>query len=159
MTTIDLFEMGSPQPATTDAPDDRRLDEVLKLRDGDVLVLVGDDDDVDVVDLDPTRTVGDVAAGRAGLVIVRNPLTKVTVHVHYTGLTEPLRVHAATRIRRVRRMAIKALGLDAETAVDTSLRLEGSDTDLPVKRPIGIYLDRGEHEISLDLVHKKRPQG
>lgn len=159
MTKIDLFEMGSQQPASTDAHDDQRLDEALQLHDGDVLVLVDDDENIDFVDLDLSRTVGDVAAGRTGLVILRNPLAKVTVDVHYTGLTAPLQVHAATRIRRVRKLAIKALELDAETAADTALRLEGSSADLPLKQPIGIYLAPGRHQISLDLVHKKRPQG
>ncbi|TDW19450.1 hypothetical protein [Kribbella kalugense] len=158
MTKIDLYEMGSRQPAMTDASDDQRLDEALRLHGGDVLVLV-DDEDVDFADLDISRTVGDVAAGRTDLVILRNPLAKVTVNIHYAGLTKPLQVHAATRIRRIRKLAIKALELDAETAADTALRLEGANTDLPLKQPIGIYLDKGQHQISLDLVHKTRPQG
>jgi hypothetical protein len=36
------------------------------------------------------------------------------VNVRYTGLTKPLQVHAATRIRRIRKLAIKALELDAD---------------------------------------------
>jgi hypothetical protein len=160
MTKIDVYEMGSKQPTTTEAADDQRLDKALTLGDGDVLVLIDENDEtVDFADLDVSRTVGDVAAGRPGLVFLRNPLAKVTVQVHYTGATETLHVHAATRIRRIRKLAIKALGLDAETAADTTLRLEGSNADLPGKQPIGIYLTKGEHEISLDLVHKTRPQG
>lgn len=159
MTKINVYEMGSKVPATIDAHEDQRLDEALQLHDGDVLVLIDDDEDVDFANLDVSRTVADVAADRAGLVVLRNPLSKVVVDVHYTGLTASLHVHAATRIRRIRKLAIKALELDPETAADTALRLEGSTTDLPLKQPIGIYLDKGQHQISLDLVHKRRPQG
>jgi len=33
------------------------------------------------------------------------------------------------------------------------------ETDLPLKRPVGSYIDKGQHEICLDLVHKVRTQG
>ncbi|MHA6783340.1 hypothetical protein ACVGOW_20455 [Pseudonocardia saturnea] len=77
----------------------------------------------------------------------------------YAGSVVTLHVHAATRIRRIRRMAVRDLGLDEATAADASIRLAGSDEDLPQNQPIGAYLDKGEHAIALDLVHRVRPQG
>lgn len=159
MTKIDLYEMGAPQPTVVDAIDDQRLDEALRLHDGDVVVLIDADDDVEVTNLDVSRTVADLAPGRSGLVVLRNPLASVEVTLSYAGLSATVRTHAATRIRRVRKLATRALHLDEETAADTALRLPGTTTDLPVKQPIGIYLTKGAHRISLDLVHKKRPQG
>jgi hypothetical protein len=161
MTTIHLYDVGSREPVTTEAVDEASVQQALNLHDGDVLVVVDDSDHGDggLTDIDITRTVADLSNGRTGLVLLRNPLARVTVTVSYAGTMATLHVHAATRVRRIRRLAVRNLGLDDATAADTSIRLVGSDEDLSPNRPIGAYLANGEHEIALDLVHRVRPQG
>lgn len=160
MKTLELYDSGSSEPTVTEADDDHRLVDLVEIYEKDVIVLVDDtDDQVEFVELDITATIAEVAQGKEILTLLRNPRTKVTVHVHYAGNTVDVHVHAATRLRRVRKLAVEALDLDAEGAADTTLRLEGSEEDLPLKRPVGAYLKKDQHEISLDLVHKVRPQG
>jgi hypothetical protein len=160
MTTVELYDVGTTEPLVTEAADDHRIVDLAEIDESDVLVVVDEaDNQVEFVGLDVTLTVGEVANGQKSLSLLRNPTVKVTAHVHYAGDVVDLDVHAATRIRRVRKLAVAAFELDAERAADTSLRLEGSDVDLPLKRPIGAYLVKGQHEITLDLVHKVRPQG
>lgn len=160
MTTIHLFDVGSPVPVTTEARGEVAVKQALSLEDGDALVLIDDSDlDVDFANVDITQTVADLAKGSPGLVLLRNPLGRVTANVSYAGSLATIHVHAATRIRRVRRLAIRELGLDDATAADTSIRLAGSEEDMPPNRPIGAYLAKGEHKIALDLVHRVRAQG
>ena len=161
--TIELYDMGSTEPRIFEAEESRSLTDAVKLKSTEVLVLVDEGDevdgDVDLVQLDRRTTVGEASQGHSRLTLLRNPAAKVTVNVHYAGVSKALQVRSTTRIRRIRKMAIAALGVDPERATDTSLRLSGSDADLTPKSPIGAYLGKGQHQIDLDLVHKDRPQG
>lgn len=161
--TIELYDMGSTEPLIVEAEESSNLAEAVKLKAAEALVLVDEGDevdgDVDLVELDRRTTVAEVAQGHSRLTLLRNPAAKVTVHVHYAGVSKTLQVRSTTRIRRIRKLAIAALGIDPERATDTSLRLHGSDADLTPKSPIGAYLIKGQHQIDLDLVHKDRPQG
>jgi hypothetical protein len=160
VTVIHLFDVGSREPITTEVPSEASVKQALHLDAREVLVLIDDsenDGDLAVVDL--ARTVADVAGGGPSLALLRNPLARITVTVSYVGSVVTFVAHAATRVRRIRRLAIRDLGLDDATAADTSIRLVRSEEDLPLTRPIGAYLAKGQHEITLDLVHHVRPQG
>lgn len=161
MKTIEIYDLSTVEPTVIDAvPDERHLYDLRGVQAGDSLVLVDEtDEQVEFDRLDLRQTVGELGQGKLRLMLLRNPRAKVTVRIEYAGDTVEVHVHAATRLRRVRKLACVALGLDDDAAVDTSLRLPGSEVDLPLKRPIGAYLDKGQHKIILDLVHKVRPQG
>lgn len=158
--TIELYDLGSADPRIFEAEESSTIAEALKLKSAEVLVLVDEvDEDVDVVEVDRRTTVGEASRGHSRLTLLRNPAARVTVNVHYAGVSKVLQVRSTTRIRRIRKLAIAALGVDPERATDTALRLPGSDADLTPKSPIGAYLDKGQSQIDLDLVHKDRPQG
>ncbi|MBB6627496.1 hypothetical protein H5V45_09190 [Nocardioides sp. KIGAM211] len=161
--TIELYDMGSTDPHIFEAEESSTIAEAVKLKSAEVLVLVDEGDevdgDVDLVELDRRTTVGEASRGHSRLTLLRNPAARVTVNVHYAGVSKALQVRSTTRIRRIRKLAIAALGVDPERATDTALRLPGSDVDLTPKSPIGAYLGKGQRQIDLDLVHKDRPQG
>jgi hypothetical protein len=146
MKKLELFDIGSTKPTVSEVDGDRRLVDLVEISETDVLVLVDDtDDQVELLELDVTKTITELSQGNSILSLLRNPRAKVTVNVTYLGDTVPIHVHAATRLRRVRKLAIEALCLDAERAADTVLRLEDSEDDLPLKRPIGAYINQGQH--------------
>jgi hypothetical protein len=161
--TIELYDMGSTDPRIFEADESSTIAEAVMLKPAEVLVLVDEGDetdgDVDLVELDRRTTVGEASRGHSRLTLLRNPAARVTVNVHYAGVSKALHVRSSTRIRRIRKLAIAALGVAPELATDTALRLPGSNVDLTPKSPIGAYLGKGQREIDLDLVHKDRPQG
>lgn len=114
---------------------------------------VGDDSEIDI-----EATAEDLFGDNPGHVLVHH-CRKVSVVVSYVGAERTVEVHPSAHVKKVRKEAIDAFGLDKEASADLVLRLPGSSDDLPVNSPIGAFVAKGSCTLQVDLVHLVRPQG
>ncbi|MFC7279218.1 hypothetical protein ACFQS1_35100 [Paractinoplanes rhizophilus] len=126
------------------------------------LVAVEEDEKVYPVDeegeLDLDLTLEALLTGRPGHLAV-STCREVAVTVGYAGRDEVVRVHPATRLRRVRRRAIEQFGISPADAADLVLRVPGGAEDLDLTAPVSSIVPKHTCAVTVDLVHTVRPQG
>lgn len=136
-----------------EAPPDQPIAELLDMKDNECAYVVGSD-----IALDPKVTLAEVFPGGIGHLLTHR-CREVKLTAGYAGHTAHLDVHVATLVSVVLKQAAHDLKIDPATAADLVIRVHGSTEDMVLTNPIGAYLDKGDCQLTVDLVHVVRPQG
>jgi hypothetical protein len=104
------------------------------------------DDDVE------TRTFADSEELHRGRVIHVGRCNLVDVSVRYAGRTAGRRFPPVTRIGRIRRWAVQALGIDPADANELVLQVAGTSVQPTRDQHIGSFVEQGVCQVVLDLV-------
>lgn len=150
---VHVYTPGAGQAHTSDVEETVRLREVIGAVGTNGAYRVDDE-----VEIDVELTVAEVFGTGPGHIVV-HPCRKVAVTVAYAGSEKVIHAHPATRLRTVRTRAIEVFGIPGADAVDLVLRLPSTTADLNLAEPVGVLVPAGTCDLTLDLVHARRPQG
>ena len=150
---IHHFAAGEPSAQTREVEPDVRLGDFLVLDEDEKAFLVGDEAELDVA-----ATLEAILAGRPGHLATSICLL-IAVTVGYGGADKVVKVHPASRLREVRKLAIAAFGISQAAAADLVLRLPDGSEDLDLNAPVTTIVPRRTCSTTVDLVHTVRPQG
>jgi hypothetical protein len=151
---VHAYSAGEPSAVTHPNVDPAaRLVDLIAVGPDEQVFRVGDDTEIDV-----EQTAENLFGDEPGHVLVHH-CRKISVVVSYVGTERTIEARPSAHVKKVRKEAVDAFGLDKEASADLVLRLPGSSEDLPANSPIGAFVGKGTCVLRVDLVHLVRPQG